>query len=231
MLDDLGQNLHILGFDEVRDTPTRLDFKLSWPGAPNQFAAGSLQGDVNVTLGKGGLPNIDPGLGRVLGLLDLDTLWRRLNLDFSDLFGEGLAYDSVTGHLRLDQGQVLTEGLLIDAVPARIVISGRAGLLQHDLDQIVTVIPHTTASLPIAGVLAGGPAVGAAVFVAQRLIGERVDSITATHYALKGSWQLPKIDKIAEIPPLEWLNKVWSGLRDFSGFSHSGQNNTQEIPP
>lgn len=223
-LDDLGETLSDLGWPgEVRETPTRLDFAMSWPGAPQQFSVGHLSGAVDVNLGKGGLPRIDPGLGRVLGLLNLDTIWRRLSFDFSDLFGEGLAYDGVTGALLLDHGQGLTDGLLIDAVPAKIVVSGRAGLLKRDLDQIITVIPHTTASLPIAGVLAGGPAVGAAVFVAQRLIGERVDSITASHYTLKGGWQEPRIEKMAGASSLEWLDKAWSGIKNLSGLGSSKQ--------
>lgn len=219
-LDGLEQTLSLLGWPgKVRDTPARFDFDLAWPGGPQQFATEHLGGQVAVDLGKGGLPAIDPGLGRVLGLLNLDTLWRRLNFDFSDLFGKGLAYDSVKGRLRLDQGQILTEGLLIDAVPARILISGRAGLVEHDLDQTVTVIPHTSASLPIAGVLAGGPAVGAAVLVAQQLIGDKVDTMAASHYSVKGPWQSPRIEKMAQGPSMEWLNKAWSGIKTFSGLS------------
>gem|GEM_PF-6161922 len=217
-LDGLEQTLSLLGWPgRVRDTPARFDFDLAWPGGPLQLTIGQLGGHIAVDLGKGGLPTIDPGLGRVLGLLNLDTLWRRLNFDFSDLFGQGLAYDSVKGRLALQQGQILTEGLLIDAVPARILISGRAGLVAHDLDQTITVIPHTTASLPIAGALAGGPAVGAAVFVAQQLIGDKVDNITASQYSVKGPWQSPRLEKRAQGPSLEWLNKAWSGIKTFSG--------------
>lgn len=225
-LDDLGQTLDRLKMPgQVRDTPTRLDFAVSWLGAPHQWAVERLMGNMDMALGKGGLPRIEPGLGRVLGILNLGTFWRRLSLDFSDLFGEGLAYDGVVGSFRFDHGQALTEGLLIDAVAAKILMSGRAGLLQHDLDQTITVIPHTTASLPIAGALAGGPAVGAAIFVAQRLIGEKLDSMTASHYSVKGSWQAPHIEKMANAPSLEWLNKAWNGIKDLSGLGAPNNNN------
>lgn len=228
-LDGLGQTLAHFGFPgKLRDTPARFELDLAWPGGPQHATLTRLVGQIGVDLGKGGIPDIDPGLGRVLGLLNLDTIWRRLSFDFSDLFGAGLAYDGIKGNLRLDNGQVLTEGLLIDAVPARILISGRAGLQQHDLDQTVTVIPHTTAALPIAGVLAGGPAVGAAVLVAQQLIGDHVDSITASQYSLKGTWQNPRIDKLPDAPPLEWLNKAWSGFKAFSGLTPSPITTKQE---
>ena len=228
-LEGLDQTLSRLGWPGVvRETPARFEVSLNWPGGPPQFALDQLGGTVALVLGKGGLPRVDPGLGRVLGLLNLDTLWRRLNFDFSDLFGEGLAYDGVKGLLRLEQGQVLTDGLLIDAVPARILVSGRAGLLQHDLDQTVTVIPRTTAALPIAGALAGGPAVGAAVFVAQRLLGDQVDNITASHYRVTDSWQSPRMEKMPRGPSLEWLNRAWQKLETLSGLTPAKQPNEQE---
>jgi uncharacterized protein (TIGR02099 family) len=226
---DMGRFLASLGqAGEMRDTPADLDFTLSWPGAPQQFSTASVAGDIAMRLGKGGLLRIEPGLGRMLGMFNLDTLWRRLNFDFSDLFGKGLAYDGLGGTFRLENGQALTKGFLIDAVPAKIVVNGRAGLVAKDLDQIVTVIPHTTAALPIAGALAGGPAVGAAIFLAQRLIGEQVDSITATHYTVKGSWDQPQITKIDRNIPLDLLDRAWSGMKDLSGFGKQEEEKNNE---
>jgi uncharacterized protein YhdP len=203
---------------EVRGTPTDLDFALDWPGAPYDFSAGTVAGDVKLALGKGGLLNIEPGLGRVIGMLNLNSLWRRLSFDFSDLFGKGLAYDGIAGTFQIGGGQALTEGFLIDAVSAKILINGRVGLVAKDVDQVVTVIPRTTAALPIAGALAGGPAVGAAVYVAQQLIGEEVDSITATHYAVQGGWETPSITRIHGNLPLDMLDRAWRGVKNLSGF-------------
>ncbi len=228
-IEDLGDLLSVIGYaGEVRDTASDIDFALSWPGGPQQFSRQSVTGDIRMKLGKGAILKVEPGLGRVLGMLNLDTLWRRLSFDFSDLFGKGLAYDSVLGTFQLGGGQAVTKGFLIDAVPAKIVINGRAGLVARDLDQIVTVIPHTSVALPIAGALAGGPAVGAAVLLAQQLVGEEVDSITATHYAVKGSWDEPEITKISRSLPLDILDRAWSGMKDLSGFGNETETNTNE---
>jgi uncharacterized protein (TIGR02099 family) len=218
-IDDLGLFLADFGYGgNVRDTPSDLEFSVDWPGAPQRFSAATVAGEVRMTLGQGGLLKIEPGLGRVLGVLDLDTLWRRLSFDFSDLFGQGLAYDGIAGTFRIGGGQAITKGFLIDAVPATIVIGGRAGLVARDLDQAVIVTPHTTVALPIAGALAGGPAVGAAVLLAQQLVGDQVDAITATHYAVKGSWDDPTITKISSNTPLGILGRAWEGVKDISGF-------------
>jgi uncharacterized protein (TIGR02099 family) len=225
-VDNLGDFLTHLGHPgEMRDTPADAEFKLSWPGGPPQFSATTVAGSVDLNLGKGGLPKIEPGLGRVLGMLNLDTFWRRLSFDFSDLFGKGLAYDGIRGTFKLEDGQAVTQGFLIDAVPAKIVVSGRAGISAKDLDQVVTVIPRTTAALPIAGALAGGPAVGAAVYVAQWLIGEKVDHIAATHYAVTGSWDQPQINKIDRNTPMDLLGRAWSGVKDLSGFGAADEDN------
>ncbi|BBA36902.1 hypothetical protein sS8_4979 [Methylocaldum marinum] len=228
-VEDLGDLLAGVGYGgEVRDTPSDIDFRVSWLGAPQQFSPAGVAGDIRMKLGKGAILKIEPGFGRVLGMLNLDTLWRRLSFDFSDLFGKGLAYDNVLGTFQLGGGQAVTKGFLIDAVPAKIVINGRAGLVTRDLDQIVTVIPHTSVALPIAGALAGGPAVGAAVLLAQQLVGEEVDSITATHYAVKGSWDEPQITKISSNMPLDILDRAWSGMKDLSGFGTETEKETNE---
>ncbi|HYE35035.1 YhdP family protein [Methylocaldum sp.] len=228
-IEDMGDFLTAFDYaGEVRDTPSDIDFALSWPGAPQRFSRSEIAGDIKMKLSKGALLKVEPGLGRVLGMLNLDTLWRRLSFDFSDLFGKGLAYDGVRGTFQLGKGQAITKGFLIDAVPAKIVINGRAGLVARDLDQIVTVIPHTSVALPIAGALAGGPAVGAAVLLAQQLVGEKVDSITATHYAVKGSWDEPQITKISRNLPLDILDRAWSGMKDLSGFGTETEKKTND---
>jgi len=60
-----------------------------------------------------------------------------------------------------------------------------------------------SSSLPLAGAIAGGPAIGAALFVAQRLLGDELEKATRfTHqnYAVTGPWSDPVYTKI-EIPP------------------------------
>jgi uncharacterized protein (TIGR02099 family) len=229
-IENLGDFLTALGHGgEVRDTPSDLAFVLNWPDAPQRFSAGTVSGEIKLNLGKGGLLNVEPGLGRVVGMLNLDSLWRRLTFDFSDLFGRGLAYDGIGGTFRLGEGQAVTEGFLIDAVSAKIIVGGRAGLVAKDLDQAVTVIPHTStsAALPIAGALAGGPAVGAAIYVAQWLIGEEVDTIAATHYAIKGGWDDPAITRVNHNMPLDVLDQAWSGVKDLSGFGSKQEEQQQ----
>ena len=67
-----------------------------------------------------------------------------------------------------------------------------------------------TSSLPLAGAIAGGPAVGAALLVAERLLGDKLEQVsrfTHTHYAVTGPWSDPVFTKI-DLPPKEPADKT-----------------------
>ncbi len=218
-IEDAGLFAANLGYGrELRDTRAQIHFSLAWPGAPYQFSPRNVAGEATLDLGKGALLNVEPGLGRILSIANPDNLQRWLMLDFSDLFAKGFAYDRIKGVFRIANGQAETDNLLIRGVAAIIYVNGRAGLVARDLDQVVTVTPKATATLPIAGALAGGPAIGAAIYVAQKLIGEEVDSITRTRYAVKGSWDNPTITRLEGNFPMELFHRAWGGLKDLSSF-------------
>jgi uncharacterized protein YhdP len=177
----------------------------SWQGAPWEITPARVNGKLHLLIKDGQLLDVEPGAGRVFGLLSLHTLQRRLSLDFSDLFKKGFAFDRIEGNFVLDNGDAYTNDLVIEGPAARIEISGRIGLAKSDYDELVTVIPSMSSSLPLAGALAGGPAIGAALLVAQRLLGDELEKaswFTHTHYAVTGPWSDPVFTKI-EIPPPE----------------------------
>jgi uncharacterized protein (TIGR02099 family) len=182
----------------------------SWQGAPWEFSPARVNGKLYVLIKDGQLLGVEPGAGRVLGLLSLHTLQRRLSLDFSDLFSKGFAFDRIEGNFVLDNGNAYTNDLVINGPAAIIEISGRIGLADSDYDELVTVIPSMSSSIPLAGALAGGPVVGAALLVAERLLGDKLEKVsrfTHTYYALTGPWSDPVYTKI-EIPPKESADKT-----------------------
>jgi uncharacterized protein YhdP len=182
----------------------------SWKGAPWDITPARVNGKLYLLIKDGQLLDVEPGAGRVLGLLSLHTLQRRLSLDFSDLFKKGFAFDRIEGNFALDNGNAYTNDLVINGPAARIEISGRIGLANNDYDELVTVIPSMSSSIPLAGALAGGPAVGAALLVAERLLGDKLEQVsrfTHTYYAVTGPWSDPVFTKI-ELPPVEPADKT-----------------------
>ncbi|WP_338457670.1 YhdP family protein [Methylococcus capsulatus] len=200
---DSGMLAAELGYPEfVRDTPADVDYTLTWAETPFGVSSANLAGTVDMKLGKGALLKVDVGIGRFLGLFNVDALWRRLSLDFSDLFGAGMAYDGIAGKLDIAHGRAETKGFVIDGVAAKIVIDGGVKLATREVDQVVTVIPNTNIALPVAGVLMGGPlgpavgaAVGAGVFVADKMMNGQVERLTQTRYLVRGSLDNPVITK------------------------------------
>ncbi len=201
---DFGHIIVALGFTDVIDrAPGHLNGHWTWPGSPADFARERVDGQLDLRLGKGRFLDIDPGVGRLLGVLNIAALQRRLSLDFSDLFRKGLSFDEIQGHFDQRRGDVYTKDLVIRSPSSTIEITGRTGVLARDFDQEVTVTPSLGSAIPIAGVVAGGPVVGGALLIAQQLLGKQVDRIGQARYSVKGPWSDPRIEVIKIAAPAE----------------------------
>ncbi|MEO5702657.1 MAG: AsmA-like C-terminal region-containing protein, partial [Gammaproteobacteria bacterium] len=195
--EELGKALGAFGYDtNIAEGKMHIDLTAHWMGAPMDFALARLNGTLAMNIGKGRFLDIDPGAGRVFGLLSIQALPRRLSLDFSDLFKKGFAFDSIVSEFALKDGNAYTNNLLMKGPSAIISVTGRTGLAAKDYDQMVMVKPQIGASLPLAATLAGGPVAGAAVFLAQKIFQSQIDDITAYQYTIKGSWKDPDIKRV-----------------------------------
>ena len=198
----LGKVLGTFGFAAaaIEDGRARLDIEASWPGMPSEFKLASLTGTLGLHVEQGRLLSVEPGSGRLFGLLSLQELPRRLSFDFNDLFAKGFAFDRIEGWFKLEQGNAYTNSLYMEGPSAKVEVSGRTGLLAQDYDQRAIVTPALSASLPIAGALFGpaGVGVGAALYLGQQVFKEvpaQVDRFLRREYTITGSWREPKVEK------------------------------------
>ena len=144
---------------------------------------------------------IEPGAGRVLGLLGIAQLPRRLTLDFSDLFDKGFAFDKMAGQVRINAAKATTDNLVIAGPAAEIAIQGTADLRAQSFDQTIEVVPRTGNLLAVAGAIAGGP-VGAAIGAAANVVLRKpLGEMAARTYKVTGPWKEPKVDVIERGPP------------------------------
>lgn len=171
--------------------PLEIDSRLHWPGSPLDLSSARLNGRLGMQLNKGRFLKVDPGVGRLFGLFNLGALRRRLTLDFSDIFKKGFAFDTIEGNFLLDSGDAFTNDFRMQGPSANIELSGRIGLGDEDFDALVTITPELSSSITLAGAIAGGPAVGAALFIAQQLVGDSLDKVTQLQYMATGSWDEP----------------------------------------
>ena len=174
----------------------RISANLSWPGAPESSAIERLSGRLEMAAEDGRLTSVEPGAGRVLGLMSLAHLPRRLALDFGDLTGEGLSFDTLRGTFQLTNGEAYTDNLTLRGSAAEIGLAGRTSLRDRTYDQTAVVTGQLGASLGVAGALAGGPAVGAALLLFSRIFKEPLKGATRGYYRITGSWDDPQVKRI-----------------------------------
>ncbi|MEJ2379666.1 MAG: YhdP family protein [Gammaproteobacteria bacterium] len=194
---DLGEALKRLGYASgINGGSATAQAELDWPGQPAAFQLKDLNGRISLSVARGRLLDIDPGGGRVFGLLSLQALPRRLSLDFSDLFGKGFSFDRIEGNFAISDGDAFTNDLYMTGPAAKIDISGRIGLAARDYDETAVVTPQVTSSLPLVGGLAGGPGVGLGLWVAERMFGKKIDRMSRSYYTITGSWDKPKVERM-----------------------------------
>ncbi len=170
-----------------------LQANLHWTGPPGMAALPGLGGQVSLNLEGGALREVQPGAGRLLGLLSVSALPRRLFGDFRDVFGEGLSFDTITGDFYLVDGNAYTGNLSLAGPGGDARIRGRTGLVSQDYDQIMTVEAPVGAVLPVAGALAGGTGVGAALLVVSEVFSGPLGRMGQAEYQVRGSWDEPLV--------------------------------------
>lgn len=196
--DDVGK---VLRAWQYAPTLTSNEFSaavdLTWPGSPAFFALKRGTGDLQLRARDG---VVQSGEGsaealRIFGLLNFNALTRRLRLDFSDIFGRGTAYDRLDTQLTLADGVIQTRApLVLDGPSARIELDGLIDLPRDSIDMGMLVTLPLTNNLPLAAILVGAPYLGGALFIADRILGDRISRIASVKYRVSGDWQQPTVE-------------------------------------
>jgi uncharacterized protein YhdP len=176
-------------------------FQLNWPGAPYHLSLTKLSGHFSFNATNGQIIDIGSNneaklnFGRLLTFLSVQSLTKRLQLDFSDLKTKGFDFTTFEGNFILKNGNALTRDLSIEGPVATIAITGRIGMLNKDYDLVIKVVPDFTSSLPVIVGLAGGPVAGVVAWLANAVLGSTVQKIAETSYHITGSWSKPDVVK------------------------------------
>jgi uncharacterized protein (TIGR02099 family) len=194
---DLGSLLAGFGYVEtVKNGKGSSSLILNWEGPLIDPSVAHLAGVVKFDINDGRLLEVNPGAGRLFGLLSVQALPRRLTLDFSDLFGKGLAFDYMRGQFDFKEGHAVTNDFVLDGPAAQVELQGRVGLVARDYDQQLKLVPHSSSSLPLAGAVVGGVGVGAAVLLVEQLLKSKLERATEIHYRVTGSWDAPVMERV-----------------------------------
>ena len=206
-VNDIGRMLTRYGYPEgVRRGIAKLEGSLSWAGSPQRLDYPTLNGNFVLDAGKGQFLKLEPGIGKLLGILSLQSLPRRISLDFRDIFSEGLAFDEIVGAIKVANGIASSDNLRITGPAARISMSGQVDLAKETQKLRVKINPQLSDTFSVAGALIGGPIAGLAAFVAQKLLRDPLDQIAGYEYDVTGTWADPVVAKVERMqPPQESL--------------------------
>lgn len=193
---DLLQHWNLKG--EMEDTKILGTLEVSWPGLLHDFKLNQLNGVFSLTGEKGAIKNLSDKKARIFSLFSLESIPRRLSLDFSDLFKEGFYYDSITGTFDIKNGILMSKDVSIDGTAADVSVQGSVDLNQQTVNQRVTVIPQLGSSLPVLAGWAIEPTTGLVMFLVSKIFEPALSVVSQIEYQIVGSIDDPKVIELSK---------------------------------
>ena len=179
----------------IRDSGAKLNFDLNWDDAPSQFSMERLNGDLDIVIDDGYLAQV-PDTARIFSVLSLESLLRKLTLDFRDIFSDGMFYSSIKGNYDLKQGILHTDNTKLNGTAGDLIITGSTDLSQGLLDYKMSYKPNLTSSLPVLAWIATSlnPATFLAGIALDQIITANV--VSEFNFELKGPIDDPQLTEI-----------------------------------
>jgi len=169
---------------------------LTWNGPPGLGLLYESKGSFGFRIEEGQVMNVDPGGGRLLGLMSITSLPRRLSLDFRDVFDEGLGFDKLKGNFSLQDGIAHTCNVSLEGSVTDMALIGSSDLSGRTYNQLAVIRPHMSNVLPLGTAVVAGPAIGAAVLLVAAVFKEPLSNIGANYYEISDSWDDPVLEKV-----------------------------------
>ncbi len=191
-ISDMGKALKRFNYGELAKGGTaEISGQLRWAGSPHEFDIPNLAGNIHLDAKKGQILKAEPGVARLFGVLSLQNLPRRLTLDFKDLFSSGFAFDKISADVNINKGIMYSDNFKMEGPAAKVEIKGDTDLDKETLHLHVRATPFISDTVSLAA-FAGGPAVGAAAYVAQKILKDPLNKIAETEYEIVGTWTDPQ---------------------------------------
>lgn len=201
-IQDSGDLLERFGYKgAIRNGKGRMIGQVGWQGSPFSPDYKTMSGQFNVNIERGQFLKAEPGVSRLLGVLSLQSLPRRLMLDFSDVFSEGFAFDFVRGDVFIQQSIASTTNLQMKGVSAAVLMEGSADIQRETQDIKVVMVPELNAGTASLFYSAINPVVGITSFLAQYFLRRPLIKSATQEFRVQGSWKEPKVTKTEAPPP------------------------------
>ncbi|WP_334186975.1 YhdP family protein [Noviherbaspirillum sp.] len=200
---DAGKLLDRFGFANLlRGGKGRMQGEANWKGLPFSLDIPTLSGQFKLDIAAGQFLKVDPSAAKLLGVLSLQSLPRRLALDFRDVFSEGFAFDGVTADVAISQGVATTNNFKMRSVAATVLMDGSADIAKEATNLHVVVIPDiNVGAASVVYALAVNPVIGVGTFLAQLFLRDPLMKAFTFEYQISGPWKEPVVTKLARNQP------------------------------
>ncbi len=195
---DAGKLLDRVGFERtLKGGKGRMEGDINWRGVPSAFDFPTLSGNLSLRLSSGQFLKADPGVAKLLGVMSLQSLPRRLTLDFRDIFSEGFQFDSIASTATITRGTLKTDTFKMRGVNAVVLMDGTVDLNEETQNLSVVVIPELNAGgASVVYGLAVNPVIGLGSFLAQFFLRSPLSQALTQEYQVTGPWKDPVIKKV-----------------------------------
>ena len=187
--------------DYLKRGSGQLEGQLVWPGYPYDFATANLAGTFKVEARRGQFAKIEPGAGKLLALLSLQSLPQRAMFDFRDVFSAGFAFERIHGDVKVARGVLLTDGFEITGPSAFVSMAGEVSIPQETQTLTMHIVPEVGESLALAATLIGTPVLGLSTLIVSKLLKNPLGKVVAYEYRVSGSWDNPQVTRLSAPPP------------------------------
>ncbi|MCX8520033.1 MAG: DUF3971 domain-containing protein, partial [Rhodoferax sp.] len=174
--------------------------QVSWLGSPFSPDYPSMGGGFNLDIESGQFLKAEPGIAKLLGVLSLQSLPRRLTLDFRDVFSEGFSFDFVRGDASIEQGIARTSTLQMKGINANVLMEGQADLNKETQSLSVVVVPEVNVSSATLLYSTVNPAVGLSVYLANLALRDPLATANTRAFQIDGTWVSPQVTQVERKP-------------------------------
>jgi len=187
--------------DYLKRGSGQLEGQLVWPGYPYDFATANLAGTIKVDARRGQFAKIEPGAGKLLGLVSLQSLPQRAMFDFRDVFSAGFAFERIQGDVKVARGVLLTDGFEIAGPSAFVSMTGEVSIPQETQALTMHIVPEVGEGIALAATLIGTPVLGLSTLLVSKLLKNPLGKVVAYEYQVTGSWDNPQVTRLSAAPP------------------------------
>jgi uncharacterized protein (TIGR02099 family) len=178
----------------VQGGKARLEGPLAWAGPPYALDFATLSGQLALTAKGGRFVKIDPGIGKLLSVISLQTLPKVVTLDFRDVFSQGFAFEQIAAKVDIARGVAHTQNFDMDGAAARVKMSGDVNLVSETQQLDVHIYPSLSESVALGTALLN-PAVGLGALVLQKALRDPIGQMLGFNYIVAGTWTTPTVTK------------------------------------